>query len=46
MTGSALNDGNTEDVDIAVPSEYLSNFRENLEMPLINCKINYILTLF
>ena len=44
ITGSNRNDGNTEDVDIAVPLEYFSNFWKSLEMPLINCKINYILT--
>ena len=27
-----------------VPSKYLSNFWKTLEMPLINCKINFILT--
>ena len=30
---------------IAVPLKYLSNFWKTLEMPLINCEINLILTL-
>ena len=38
-------DGNTkDDVEIIVPSKYLSNFWRTLEMPLINCKVNLILT--
>ena len=27
-----------------VPLKYLSNFQRTLEMPLINCEINFILT--
>ena len=38
------NPGNTKDVEIAVPLKYLSNFWKALEMPLINCDINLILT--
>ena len=34
----------TKDVEIMVPLEYLSNFWRTLEMPLINCEINLILT--
>ena len=36
--------GNTKDVEIAVPLKYLSNFWRTLEMPLINCEVNLILT--
>ena len=36
--------GNTEDVEIIVPLKYLSNFWRTLEMPLINCEVNLILT--
>ena len=36
--------GNTKDVEIAVPLKYLSNFWRTLEMSLINCEINLILT--
>ena len=34
----------TKVVEIMVPLKYLSNFRRNLEIPLINCEINLILT--
>ena len=37
------NDG-TKNVKIRVPLKYLSNFWRTLEMPLINCEINLILT--
>ena len=37
-------DGNTKDVEIIVPMKYLSNFCRTLEMPLINCEVNLILT--
>ena len=36
--------GKTPDVEIMVPLKYLSNFWRTLEMPLINCEINLILT--
>ena len=38
--------GNTpaKDVEIIVPLKYLSNFWRTLEMPLINCEVNLILT--
>ena len=36
--------GNIEDVEIAVPLKYLSNFWKTFDMPLINFKINLILT--
>ena len=35
---------NTKDVETAVQLKYLSNFWRTLEMPLINCEINLILT--
>ena len=35
---------NTKDVKIIVPLKYLSNFWRTLEMPLINCEVNLILT--
>ena len=43
ITGQTGNDG-TKDVEIMVPLKYLSNFWRNLEMPLINCEVNLILT--
>ena len=36
--------GNEKDVEIMVPLKYLSNFCRTLEMPLINCEVNLILT--
>ena len=37
-------DYGTKDVEIMVPLKYLSNFWRTLEMPLINCEVNLILT--
>ena len=34
----------TKDVETVVPLKYLSNFWRTLDMPLINCEINLILT--
>ena len=36
--------GGTKDVEIMVPLKYLNNFQRTLEMPLINCEVNLILT--
>ena len=44
ITGKTPNDGHKKDVEIMVPLKYLSNFWRTLEMPLINCEINLILT--
>ena len=44
ITGNTPPDGNTKDVEIMVPLKYLSNFWRTLEMPLINCEVNLILT--
>ena len=44
ITGKTTVDDNTKDVKIAVPLKYLSKCWRTLEMPLINCKINLILT--
>ena len=43
FTGRTGNDG-TKNVEIMVPLKYLSNFWRTLEMPLINCEANRILT--
>ena len=43
MTGQIGDDG-TKNVEIMVPLKYLSNFWRTLEMSLINCEINLILT--
>ena len=39
ITGKTPAAGNTKDVDIIVPLEYLSNFWKTFEMPLINCEV-------
>ena len=44
ITGKTPNNGNTKDVEIIVPLKYLSNFWRTLEIPLINCEVNLILT--
>ena len=43
ITGQTQN-GGTKDVEIMFPLKYLSNFWRTLEMPLINCEVNLILT--
>ena len=42
--GNTPNDGNTKESEIMVPLKYLSNFWRTLEMPLINCEVELILT--
>ena len=44
IAGKIPDDGNTKDVEIIVPLKYLSNFWRTLEMSLINCEVNLILT--
>ena len=44
ITGETGNVG-TKNAEIMIPLKYLSNFWRTLEMPLINWKINLILTL-
>ena len=44
ITGKTPNNNNEKDVEIMVPLKYLSNFWRTLEMPLINCEVNPILT--
>ena len=43
MTGQT-GDDRTKNVEIMVPLKYLRKFWRNLEMSLINCEINLILT--
>ena len=43
IAGRIENDG-TKNVKIMVPLKYLSSFWRTLEMPLISCEINLILT--
>ena len=44
ITGKTPPAGNAKDVEIIVPLKYLSNFWRTLEMQLINCEVNLILT--
>ena len=43
IIGRTGNNG-IKDVEIMVPLKYLSNFWRTLDMPLINCQVNLILT--
>ena len=43
LVGNTENNGIKNGVKIAVPLKYLSNFWRSLEMPLINCKIEFSL---
>ena len=45
ITGKPPAAGNEKDVEIIFPLKYLSNFWRTLEMSLINCEVNLILTL-
>ena len=44
ITGQTGNNGRINNVEIMVPLKYLSNFWRTLEMPLINCEVNLLLT--
>ena len=44
IIGSTPADGNKKNVETSVPLKFLSNFIWILEMLLINCEINLILT--
>ena len=44
ITGKTPDDDNEKDIEMMVPLKYLSNFWRTLEMPLINCEVNLILT--
>ena len=44
ITGKTPNNDNEKNVEVMVPLKYLSNFWRTLEMPLINCEVNLILT--
>ena len=44
VTGKTPAEGNTKDVQKAVPSTYLSSFWRTLERLLTNCEVNLILT--
>ena len=44
ITGQTDDDGEINNVEIMVPLKYLSNVWRTLEMPLINCEVELILT--
>ena len=44
ITGNTPADGNAKVAEIIAPLKYLSNFWRTLEMLLINCEVNLILT--
>ena len=44
IAGQTNNDGEINDAEIMVPLKYFSNFWRTLEMSLINCEIEVILT--
>ena len=44
IIGTTNDDGDIENVEIMIPLKYLSNFWRTLEMPLINCEVELILT--
>ena len=44
ITDQTNNDGQINDAEIMVPLKYLRNFWTTLEMPLIYCEVNVILT--
>ena len=44
ITGNIPANGNTKDLEIIIPLKYLNNFWRTLELPLINCEVNLILT--
>ena len=45
ITGKTSAIGNTKDVEIVGPLNYLRNFCRTLKMPLIDCEVNLVLTL-
>ena len=44
ITGNTPADGYTKDVEISVPLKYPSTFWRTLEIPIINCEVELILT--
>ena len=44
IIGKTNVNGDIEHAEIMIPLKYLSNFWRTLEMPLINCEIEFILT--
>ena len=46
ITGETNDDGEINGVEIMIPLKYLSNFWRTLEMPLITCEVELILTCY
>ena len=46
ITGSMPGDDDKKSVSIMIPLKHLSNFWRTLNIPLINCEVNLILTWF
>ena len=44
ITGKHPDADNKKNVEIAIPLKWLINFERTLEMPLINCEFNLVLT--
>ena len=44
ITGKTPPNGNTKDIEMMVPIKYLRNFWRTLEIPIINCEVELILT--
>ena len=44
IKGQTDNNGRIDNVEVMAPLKYLSNFWRTLEMPLINCEVNFYLT--
>ena len=44
ITGQTDDNGEIDNVEMMVPLKYLSNFQRTLEMALMNCEVNLILT--
>ena len=44
IVGKTLNDDSLTNAEVVVPSKHLSNFWRGLDMPLINCEVEIILT--
>ena len=46
LTGNTKINGRKNGIKIAIPLKYLSNFWRLLEIPLINCKVEFSLELY
>ena len=44
ITGGLESNNTEKEVEIALPLKYISNFWRTLDIPLVNCEINLMLT--